>query len=148
MAQKIEYEKYILPIAGAAALFIGGKKLFEFLGLIKSDNKQNQDNTLLPGSPFNPQFWKGVPGAYLLSVGAAQAYAQLIKESAGLFNDDESTIIGVFQNLKTQSQVSWLADQFQSMYGKSLAAFLIDVLSEGEYQTILDIVNRLPAYKP
>lgn len=148
MAQKTDYAKYVAPIGGLLLAYYFGSTILEKLGLIKSAAANENESTLLPGSPLYPQFWHSKGGALILTVSAAQAYAELLKKSKGLFNDDESAVYGVFQNMKTQSQVSFLADTFQSMYGVSLAAYLLSFLDEDEMQKVLAIIKRLPAYFP
>jgi len=147
MATKVQYEKYILPVGGLLLLYFGGKKILEAIGILSSDEDKAKEGTLLPGSPFSPNYWQNHPGAWLLTVGAAQAYAQVIYEAKSIFNDDEAAVYGIFQNMQTQSQVSFLAYQFQSMYGVSLAYFLQNMLSDSEFKGILDIVNSLPPYQ-
>lgn len=149
MAKTDNYIPYILPIGIIAAVFIGGKKILEAIGVIDDGSEQTKQQAQLYGSAFTPSYYKQKPGALLLTNAAADAYARVIYEAkGGIFNDNESAVYGIFQNLKTKTQVSYLADRFQSLFGKSMVAYLQDFLSDSEFLTLVSIVNSLPDVKP
>ena len=89
-----------------------------------------------------------------LKVSEALNYCQQIYDALGYVTDDEAAVTSVFRQLKTKSQVSFMADQFQQKYKTDLLQFLKNGkgvlpqagLNNDELSTIINIVNRLPKY--
>jgi hypothetical protein len=145
----------LLVGGGLLIAFLGGKAIFEKLGLVDSaEEKQaeaeikNQMQQLSTGNYFDPDFYKkGGAGTMLLTMSAASSYAKIIYDAKGILNDDEAAVYGVFQSLKTRSQVSFLSEVFFKTYKKSLIAYLMSFLNDSELAIVAKICNRLPDYK-
>jgi len=144
-----QVKEYVLPIGLLALVYFGGRSILQAVGVLKSEQAATNEKLILPGSPLTPSFYQNYKGQkLLLTTGAASAYSTVLKEAKGLFNDDEAAVLGIFQNMKTKSQVSYLSDVFQTIYGVSLVAFLLNFLSEDEFNQVAKIVNGLPDYLP
>lgn len=142
----------VLAVGGLGLLFVAGKKIFEALGLSKSgDDKAREEEfkkdqaQLSQQDYFDPDFYKK-PGAKLITVAVANGLAKKIYDAKNIINDDEAAVYGVFQALQTKSQVSFLAEIFFNIYGKSLLGFLLSFLNDTEMQTVAKITNKLPLY--
>ena len=106
-------------------------------------------------NPFNPLFWKQ-SGALLITNNAVENMITKIHGAFTIFQDDFNAVYGVFKQLKTQSQVSYLADRFRQKYNADLITFLgngggilpWDGLSDSQLTQIVNYVNSLPKYKP
>ena len=162
MAQKnLDINPNLLFAVGGLAIAYFGiiKPILNKLGVTKSsedktidaqENKGNKENA------FSPVFYKQSPsGAKLLSKKSADFFAKQIKDAMGTFSDDEAKIYGVFRSLKTQSQVSFLADRFQQLYQSDLLDYLKrgasnwnagSGLNSDELNQVITIVNKLPKY--
>jgi len=109
-------------------------------------------------SPFSPQFYKNAPaGASLLTNDAATQQSQRIHDdmvgSFGLaFSPDFNAIMGEFQQLHTQSQVSYLCDIFQQTYNADLVTWLDNPdwwhtgCSADQMALLINYVKGLPQY--
>ena len=115
-----------------------------------------QREQINPNSPWKPTFWKAAPaGAALLKSAIANQYAETIHGAFTVFQDDFNAIMSVFNQLRTKSQVSFLADIFSQKYNEDLLSFLTDGggilpwdgLNDDNLAKITDLVNRLPQYK-
>lgn len=141
----------LLLVAGL--LFLGvtaGKKILEALGLSDDKDDTAQKEALVAmqnDNYFDPNYFNKQSGALILTVSTAQAYAKILYDADHIINDDEAAVYGVFQNLKTKSQVSFLAYVFFNMYKKSLLGYLSAFLDQAEMANVAKICNRLPAYK-
>lgn len=168
----IKGEKGKKKIAGVDPnlLLIGGggllafslvNKLFTSTGIWAGQGTiATQHEQANPNSPWKPAFWKNAPpgtSITLLTVSAVDQFATTINNALGFFTDDFDAIMGVFSQLKTKSQVSYLADKFQQKYGRDLLTYLKDGgsfslpwdgLSEGHLKILVDLVNNLPQYNP
>lgn len=151
-----------------AGIVIGGgvlvyklvvKPVLSKLGLLSDANKA-AGTTL---SAWDVNFWKNAPaGSLILTTAASNAYAKDIYSYPGLIWDDYSIVIGTLKKLKTQSQVSFLADVFLKNYKLDLYQYLVDGdkggflfggslpadgLSDEHLTQINDYVKSLPKYK-
>lgn len=97
-------------------------------------------------------------GTLLLTSANAARYAKIIYDAFGLFGDDEAAVIGVFRQLKTQSQVASLAKKFNEIYKTDLLEYMRNGkqgvqntywsgLSESIINQIKDLVSKKPKYK-
>lgn len=141
---------YNLLITGAGifALFYFGRNILENLGLMSSRQEQNALNQLATDNYFNPNYWKQQPGALIITESYSRQFAEIIYNSYGYFNDDEAAIYGIFEQMKTKSQVSWLSMKFQQYYNKSLLEYLRSFLNDSELAKIAAIINKLPKFNP
>lgn len=150
-----------LLVAGGAYVMITGlgvfKDLLNKLGLTKgAGTKEAEEESADPNSAFKPSYWTNYIGkfTYTINKATAQQYAKTIHDAFTLFYDDYETIFGVFSQMRTKANVSYLADIFQQAYGEDLLSFLRtgggilpwDGLSESHMKSIIDLVNNLKSY--
>jgi hypothetical protein len=158
---KANNEKLIINAGILLIAYFGFlRPLMTKFGITKSssdkliDSYNNLPNT---ENPFSPNFWKvGPVGRLLLTTAIVDNFIKKIYNSFGVFTDDEATVISVFRQLKSKSQVSYLSDKFQQKYNTDLLTYLqkgyssynlASGLSVEELQIIFSIVNSLPKYK-
>ena len=156
---KQDNNKLLLYGGGLLIVYFGIlRPLLEKLGIARSQAEQqviNQQNAPNNKNPFSAIYWKTIPGAKLIKRNETNALAKRIFDAMGYFSDDESAVFSVFTQLKTKTQVSWLADIFQQNYKMDLLDFLKRGkgqlpqagLNNTELQQILNIVNALPINK-
>lgn len=131
-----------------AGYFLILRPILMSTGIIKSaedkqrDQLEKQYGTAI-NSAFNPNWYKTVPGALLVTRATAERLAQIISDAMGIFNDDEDAVYAVFRQLKAKTQVSWLADVFFQKYNADLYQFLRGRMSDSEMDIIHGIVNNL-----
>lgn len=148
---------------GVPLLYVGGgilgymlviKPIFNALGITKSAEQQAID-VAATYPVWGASFYKNGPAnQLLLDDSTAATYASIIQQYPGLLYDNYAGVLGVFQALRTKSQVSQLCDVFQKKYNRSLYAYLLDGggilpwdgLSGDHLTQINKIVNSLPNY--
>ena len=155
-------DKNIILYGGIAVLAYFGviRPILKKVGIVKSAEDIlviNQGNIPNNANPFSSAFYKyGGAGTALLTVATADNYAKRIYNAMGWLTDDEAAVYSVFRSLKTQSQVSFLAERFRIKYGTDLLEFLkkgknqfnaASGLNSDELATVINIVNKLPKYK-
>lgn len=138
----------IFPLAIIVGGFIFGKKLLEMFQLsnTKEERKTTTDATKLQYA----NYWSATfldPKKYLMVLpeSSANALAKKIYDAIGFFTDNESTIMGVFNSLRYQSQVASLSKYYKKLYNQDLYYTLKQNLTEGELQNILIILDKLPS---
>jgi hypothetical protein len=126
--QKIDTN--ILLIGG---LFIAGyfviKPILEKFGL-KDSAEDKALKEKLKEQEVKLNIWGGLPTMVkaagnkktlkVLTVAGADSYAKQIKNSFGVFNDDEEQIFGVFRNLRFKTQVGSLVTAYFKLFKKDL----------------------------
>jgi len=132
------------------------KKLLERFGVLEGAGTQSvQQQQSDPLSPWKPTYWKQFTTfTVALSTTQAQQYAGTIHNAFGIFQDDYNAVWGVFSNMRTKSNVSFLADIFLQKYNEDLLTFLTngggvlpwDGLSEDHLKNITSYVNSLPTH--
>lgn len=159
MAKKgIDINPNTVLIAGTAifGILVVRRVLIKFGVLEGRGGTQVQKELTNPNSPWKPAFWKSAPaGSLILTRAQAEGYASTIHGAFTVFQDDYNAIQSVFSQLKTKSQVSFLADVFIQKYNEDLLSFLgdgggilpWDGLSDTNLAKITDLVNRLPQYR-
>jgi hypothetical protein len=157
MAKKIDTQTIVTIGAvglGIYILYKPIKALFDTFGITQSATSQAVTTLQTSGtkSPFSPLYWRTVRGAHLLPLAQANAKAQAIFESITYTGNDYAKILAIFKTLTYKTQVSFLAQQFQSLYKQDLLEYLRNgksnflvhnALSENQIQTILDLVNKM-----
>ena len=139
----------ILLVGGiAAGLYFGVfDPILKALG-VKDSAEDKKAKDLGNAEAFNPSYWRtGGAGTLVITDAGARAYAKVIYDSHGFFNDDEDKVRGVFRQLRTKSQVSYLADKFYQIYNKGLFDYLKTFLGSSDLSAISDIVRNLPNFK-
>jgi hypothetical protein len=130
------------------------KALFDTFGITQSATAEavQQAQTSGAKSPFSPLYWKSVRGAHLMTVAQANAKAKAIFDAITYTGNDYSKILAIFKTLSYKTQVSFFAQQFQSLYKQDLLEYLKsgksnflvhNALSENQLQTIIDLVGKL-----
>jgi hypothetical protein len=89
---------------------------------------------------------KDIAKAPRLTYASVSGKVDQIYNAKGFFNDDESTILVAFRDLRNKIQVAQVAQGFSLRYSKDLYQFLRDMLSDSEMNEVLDIINAKPDY--
>lgn len=157
MAKKQEINPNLLIAVGGLALaFFGGRAILQKLGIVSTAEdrateleQQQQLQQLSSGNYFDPDYWRtGGAGTLILTTAGADNLAKIIYDAKGIVNDNEASVYGVFQSLKSRSQVSYLAGAFFRRYNQSLIGYLQSFLNQQELSAVAKITNKLPAFKP
>jgi len=142
-----EVNPNILLMGGLAAVLIfGTKSILKMLGFDGGKDEAASMAALQAAGKedyFNPNYYKKVNGAKILTVAAAQMLSKKIYDSKGFFNDDEAQLYSAFQSLTYKTQVSFLAEQFARIYNKSLYGYLDSFLNVRELGNVATICNKL-----
>jgi hypothetical protein len=146
--------KTIFWIVGGVLAFDTIKKILEALGFWKDQDARQLDAASSdPDSFWNPNYWKKSQNySYAIDTPTAERYARAINDALGWFNDDEAAIIGIFKQLRTKANVSYLAYVYQQIFGKDLFTALrggywpIDGLSDAELNSINNYANSLTPF--
>jgi hypothetical protein len=136
-------------VVGAIVVY----KIAKLTGLIKGEGETKVDQrTTAPESYWKPQYYKRT-GGKILTRAAAEQYGKKIYDALSWYNDDINTILGVFSQIKTKSQVSFLSDVFFQKYGYDLLNYLyygagrlwIDGLNDENINRVISYTDKLPA---
>lgn len=110
---------------------------------------------LVESNAFDIRYWENIgkkikKPMYMLTVASAKSYAKDIRDSWGVFDDDENKIKSVFRALKDQVQVSQVAYQYYYDPKGDKINLIDDLkgrLSKEEVGEVLEIVKKLPQYR-
>lgn len=151
-----EHIKWVLYGVGGLFAYKFLRDLLARLGLVEGAGGAATDQQQAdPNSPFKPTYWKQFSSfTYALTAQQATDYSETIHGAFGVFQDDFNSVFGVFSNMRTKANVSFLADTFQQKYGEDLLSFLKDGgglmpwdgLSDAHLKQIVDLVNNLPTH--
>lgn len=135
-------------------------KLFRGTGLIKTASEEADENKVKDidagkFEPLSPNLWKTLKSKYpkngvmLLKQSETNKYIyDIFRSSVPLLPANKDRIFGVFNQLKYQSQVSWIADQFQKKYNKDLNTFLNigygRAFNDDDKKRLYNIISALP----
>lgn len=105
-----------------------------------------------PKGYWKPNYYKQ-NGGTIFTRKTAESYAKIIYDSLGFFYDDINAVLSVIYNIKTKSQVSYLADVFQQLYKIDLLNYLndgagltwLDGLSDSNMQKVIEYTEKLSA---
>ena len=151
----IETGKFILLGAGVFVLY----KTFKGLGLIKSQQEEANDQKIEQINtgnfkPLSPKFWEDMRQKYpknriiILTQAQVKNYVQNLKDADLIVASNKDKIFGVFNKLKTQTQVSYLADGFYKITNKDLDSYLNigygRLLNDSDKIKLYNIINNLP----
>jgi hypothetical protein len=146
-------------------LLIGGgligitviNKILVSLGILQGKGGTNVNNEQQnPYSPWKPAYYHALaPGTQYktLTDSGCQSMPEAIYNAFTLFKDNFDAIMGVFSQLSAKTQVSKLAECFQTKYNRDLLTFLKDGggvlpwdgLSDSQFYTLTEYVKNLPA---
>jgi hypothetical protein len=125
--------------------FLIVRPILQKVGIIKTKEEKEQDEqekNLSQGtdSPFNPNYYKTAKaGTALVTKATAQAVAKQIHDAKGYLNDNEEQVYGAIRQLANKAQLSWVADNFYTLYQQDLYTYIRAFLSDSE----MSIVNGL-----
>lgn len=147
----------ILLLVGGVIGFSVVKIILEKLGLWKSQETKDLDNASSdPNSFWSPNYWQLKPASqqwtYLIDETTARQWAKEIYDSFGAFNDCEECVIAVFKRCRTKANCSFLAWEWQKVYGEDLLTYIrggnwpSDRLSDADVSTINKYISGLPNY--
>jgi hypothetical protein len=130
-----------------AAYFLVIKPVLEAVGIKKTDaDKKNDEatnvNATTLNSAFNPNYYKSIPNATLLTSASAKALATKIHDAIGFLTDDENAVLGVFRQLKFKTQVSFIASVFYQLFGEDLYIYISRNM-KSDIKLVNDIVANL-----
>jgi hypothetical protein len=140
---------------GIAVFFVAKKQILDLLssiGLTKKPEQIAASNASTTNNAFNPNYWKTVNnGGAQLTVAVAEGYIKTIWDSIGFWNKDYANILGVFKQLQTKAQVSYLSWKFFQIHNIDLYEFLkggnnywnVNSLNDGELVQLNNYVNSL-----
>lgn len=154
---KSETTKTILLIGGGVIAFTVVKKILETTGLWESaSDKAVKQIAQDPTSFWNPNYWQQGPGnfTYALTEDQAHDFAIQVYDGMGIATDNEDEIKSVFRNMVTKANVSFVAWEFQKIFGRDLLSFLKsgklglpwNGLSGADIMEINNFVTALPNY--
>jgi hypothetical protein len=150
MAEQTDYSKYILPGAGALALFLVAKK-FGLIPSAAAAQREKNAGALDRLAWWKPQFAKAYAKAnglqkyktaYMPSAGIVMIAEQL-KKAKGTFNDDESAVYTALKQLQYKSQLSQLAEYFLKHYRLDLVTYLQTFMNQDELAKVYDLTADL-----
>jgi hypothetical protein len=139
---------------GVYILYKPIKALFDTFGITQSKTQEQVQTLQTSGvkSPFSPLYYKSIRLAKLMPVAQANAKAKAIYDSITYLGNDYAKILAIFKTLTYKTQVSFLAQQFQTLYKQDLLEYLKsgksnflvqNALKEPQLQTIIELVNKL-----
>ena len=146
---------FVLLAGGGLYLLTRGIKA---AGGLLSKGLENKFQTGNIDNPFAYRaFFASIPKGKkypILTAASAQALAKKIYDAFGFFYDNEAEAKNVFRQLKTKSQVAFLAQTFSNLYGKDLLEYIKNGygpspaagLSQADYEEVLKLVEKLPKY--
>ena len=89
---------------------------------------------------FDPNYSR--PSKVTISHDRAKKLAKQIKDSGGVFNDDEGGFYSALEEAGSADNLSLIARMFAAKYKKSLAEYITYYLDDaGEMERIKDIIN-------
>ncbi len=130
----------------AGSYFLVIKPILQKFGVVNTaaddaNDKLSDQYATGKGSPFDPNYFKTVSKAIILTSASADALAETIYNAFSVWGDSEDTVYGVFRQLKTKTQVSYLSYVFFQKYKYDLYQYLTGRMSDSE----LKVVNGLVA---
>lgn len=143
-----------LGISPVQVLFIGGGiwggyKVAQKFGLV--DSKEKEKETALLAAPYlSPSYVlqlqqdKKKFTAYS-STSFPQLLAKQIRDSKGLFNDNESRLWAALKRIQFKTQAAVVSYWFTKQYGEDLTQYLNTFQSKEEMAKIFDYLEKLPS---
>ena len=107
-------------------------------------------------NPFAPSYWKEIKAqatgnkvVKLYTNSIARAYAAQVKSSVGTFVDSPEKAVGFVNATEYKSQISYVADIFQQMYGEDMLSYLVSHMDTAQQlaylKNILNTANARPS---
>lgn len=95
-------------------------------------------------SELTPQLYLDNPSDKNIDGRKAIALAKQVKDSKGVFNDDEDGLYSVFQQAGSKINLSYISYIFGREYNKSMSEYINGFTNQEERQKIIKLVNQLP----
>lgn len=142
-----------------AVYYFIARPILQKIGIVKDKTDRlidEQQNLTAQQNAFSPNFYKYSPsGSLLLTRAKAEQLANELFDALGYWYDDEAKVKGVFMQLKTKAQVSFLSDIFSQIHKQDMLEFLKKGkglmpeagINSSELGEIINIVNNLSKYK-
>lgn len=70
-----------------------------------------------------------------------------IRNSKGIFNDNETALYNKFQIMKSQFMISYVANLFQKSYNKDMFSYIQEFTNNDEQAKIYNIIKNKPVMK-
>lgn len=70
-----------------------------------------------------------------------------IRNSKGIFDDNETALFSKFQMMKSQFMISYVSNLFQKMYNKDMWSYIQEFTSNDEQAKIYNIIKNKPLMK-
>lgn len=133
-----------------AGYFLVLKPIMQKVGIVKtSEDKEREKIQETLGtsqtSPFNPNYYKTVKNAMLITRASAEAIAKRIYDAKSWYNDDEDAVFAALRVLKTKAALSFVAETFYRKYNADLYQFLVRNF-ESDIPTINSIASGLNGF--
>jgi len=136
-------------------IFKGGGAIMKAIGLEDTDeeigvNKLLSKNQALAeqANYWSPTLWKQKAGCKIIKSAFADKLVDQIYSSVGYFYDTPSQAVAAFKQLKYKSQISYLADKFNTSKQLDLKTFLNEKFDTTEQKKALNdiyyYVSNLP----
>ena len=142
----MDKNKLLLYVVGAIVVLLIVDQILKALNLKKdkTDKKEEEaQSELRTNDFFNPMFYRGKAFS-ALGKSVSNQYAKDIKNSLGIFNDNEELIYTTFGKLKCKYNISEIAESFYELYGKEMLPAILAKLNSKEMTILNTIINKLP----
>jgi len=149
MKNNLDMKTVLIGGAVIGVLFFGNK-LLKAIGIFKSEESKAIDEYAASSGNFWSPSWYKTNSNNIMTRASADVLARTIWDSIGMFNDNEEKVKGVFKSLKSQGQVSYLAEVFFLIYNEDLLTFIrggywpYDALSDADVFEITRYLQTLP----
>lgn len=133
-------------LTGVAIVYFGViKPVFEAVGL--KDSKEDKENkaTIEQGSKkeyWSPSFWKQAPYKLTYAEPNYAKFAGDISSAVLGLGTDEEKIYGTFRKLRSQQDLSKIADVYFIKYNQDLYETLVDEFDLDELATLQKIIDN------
>jgi len=128
------------PIVLLGVILIGKKTLLDPL-LETLHLKDSKDTKTVDASSKN-LWWSAnyfkTHGGALYTQSVIHKIAETIYDAKGHIYDDEVAAVGAIRNIATKTQISQLAETFNTMYQKDLFDYLNSFLSQAQMIQVID----------
>jgi hypothetical protein len=141
----------VIAVGLLVVVFFGGRKIFQFLGLI--DTKDDKEKEAALNEIKNEDFWNysnylanAPDGHQIYTAAYTDTLAEKLWDATGWLNDNEEEIYGVFRGLPTKSAMAFLAQRFFVKYDQDLYSYLDEYLNDDEMIRLNTIISPKPEY--
>lgn len=98
------------------------------------------------GKDFSKKGKQAPPASAYLGAHKYSELCTAIKNAKGTFNDDEAALFGVFTQLQTQIQISFLSNLFYKIYKVDLLNFILGFTNTEERAQLYTIIKNKKLY--